>query len=95
MDGDTEELVPLEPLAAKWEAFGWEALSCDGHNLIALGGALERALAPDRARPAVVLARTVKGKGVDFMENAARWHYGSLDSVMYERALASVRRSAP
>ena len=94
MDGRTEELVPLEPLRAKWEAFGWEALACDGHDLAAVCGALDAALAPGRTRPAVVIADTVKGKGVDFMEGEARWHYGALDSDDYARALASVRRSA-
>jgi transketolase len=88
MDGPTERELPLEPLAAKWTAFGWRALEVDGHDLAAITAAL--APAPDD-RPTVVIARTVKGKGVDFMEGQPKWHYGALDSAMYERALACVR----
>ncbi len=93
MDGFTEDEVPLEPLGRKWEAFGWRVWSCDGHDLAALCGALDEAAAPDgpSGRPALIIANTTKGKGVDFMEDQARWHYGALDSAMYARALASVR----
>jgi transketolase len=92
MDGFTEREVPLEPLARKWEAFGWRVLPCDGHDLRALCAALDAALEPSE-QPALVLAETVKGKGVDFMENAPQWHYGALDSEAYARAKASVARS--
>lgn len=97
MDGFTEQEVPLEPLADKWAAFGWRVIHCDGHDFIPLCANIEIALAePDAAdaeakRPTVILAQTVKGKGVDFMENEAKWHYGALDSAMYAKALASVR----
>jgi transketolase len=91
MDGFTEDLVPLEPLADKWRAFGWRVRACDGHDLDAIADALEFALEP-ADRPAAIIAETVKGKGVDFMEGSAKWHYGALDSEMYERARASVRR---
>lgn len=90
MDGATEEVVPLEPLAAKWEAFGWRAIGCDGHDFDDLCGALEKAMEGGAGRPTVVIAETVKGKGVDFMEGASKWHYGALDSSDYERARASV-----
>ena len=92
MDGDTEREMPLEPLDEKWRAFGWRVLACDGHDLEALVPALETALAPS-GKPTVVIARTVKGKGVDFMEGASKWHYGALDSEAYARALASVTRA--
>jgi transketolase len=91
MDGDTEDEVPLEPLADKWRAFGWRVLTCDGHELRSLCLALERALAGKGSRPTVVLASTVKGKGVSFMEHKAEWHYGSLDSDLHAQAIASVR----
>ncbi|MBI3561302.1 MAG: transketolase [Gammaproteobacteria bacterium] len=97
MDGFTEQEVPLEPLADKWASFGWRVINCDGHDFRQLCSNIEIALAePDAAdaeaqRPTVILAQTIKGKGVDFMENEAKWHYGALDSVMYARALASVR----
>ena len=91
MDGFTERLVPLEPLAAKWEAFGWRAAACDGHDFDALCGALDAAAEEGSGKPAVVVAETVKGSGVDFMEDQAAWHYGGLDSAMYARGLASIR----
>jgi transketolase len=90
MDGFTEKELPLEPIAKKLEAFGWRALEIDGHDFAAIDGAIRSAFA-DGARPTAIVAATVKGKGVDFMENVAKWHYGALDSEMFERALASVR----
>jgi transketolase len=90
MDGHTEDEVPLEPLAAKWEAFGWDVATCDGHDFGALVPALERAL--DSRRPSVVIAETVKGKGVSFMEGQAAWHYGALDSARYAEARAELRQ---
>lgn len=94
MDGFTEQEVPLEPLAAKWESFGWRSITCDGHDHDALGAALDDAFGAQHS-PTVIIANTVKGKGVDFMEDQARWHYGALDSQLLEQALASVRRGAP
>lgn len=93
MDGFTEDEAPLEPLAQKWEAFGFRVLRCDGHDLGALCAALGPAPEAER-RPTLLIADTVKGRGVDFMENQAKWHYGALDSDAYARALASVRERA-
>ncbi len=94
MDGYTEQEVPLEPLAHKWQSFGWRTLACDGHDHDALAGALAQATEPADV-PTVIIADTVKGKGVGFMEEQARWHYGALDSQMLAAALASVRAGAP
>lgn len=91
MDGFTEEQVPLEPLADKWRAFGWRVLPCEGHDFPSICAALDAAIEGEEGGPAVILAGTIKGKGVDFMENQPAWHYGALDSAMYARALASVR----
>jgi transketolase len=107
MDGPTEEVIPIEPLAAKWEAFGWRALECDGHDFDSLCAAMDQALLSVEegveegggegggdgrgdGRPTVVIADTVKGKGVDFMEHQPKWNYGALDSSDYERARASI-----
>ena len=90
MDGPTEREVPLEPLADKWRAFGFRALTCDGHDFVSLCAAFDEAF--DEQAPTVVIAETIKGKGVDFMEGQPAWHYGSLDSEMYARAVASVSR---
>ena len=93
MDGFTEDEAPLEPLAEKWQAFGFRVLCCDGHDLGALCAALAPAPEAER-RPTLVIADTVKGRGVEFMENQPKWHYGALDSDAYARALASVRERA-
>jgi transketolase len=92
MDGFTEDEVPLEPLADKWKAFGFRVFCCNGHDLDELCAAFDGALAAEANRPAVVIASTIKGKGVDFMEDRPEWHYGSMDTEMYARALASVRK---
>ncbi len=94
MDGDTETELPLEPLGGKWRAFGWRVVTCDGHDMDALCLALFGALADGAPGPTVIIAETVKGKGVSFMEHRSEWHYGALDSSMYARALADLRRSA-
>lgn len=94
MDGFTEQELPLEPLAQKWQSFGWRVITCDGHDHDALAAALAQAFEPADI-PSVIIADTVKGKGVDFMEDEARWHYGALDSHMLAVALASVRSRAP
>lgn len=72
--GRTEEIMALEPLADKWRAFGWTAHEVDGHDLAALLDVLGR-LPDGSGRPVAVIARTVKGKGVSFMEDDNNWHY--------------------
>lgn len=89
IDGPTEEVMSLEPLADKWAAFGWEVRRVDGHNLRELAEAIDFALGYD-AGPVMILAETVKGKGVDFMENDPAWHYGGLSAELVERAKKSL-----
>jgi transketolase len=92
MDGDTERELPLEPLAQKWRAFGWNVDVCDGHDFASLRPAIARAFSRGGGdTPALLLCETVKGKGVSFMEDRPEWHYGALDSDLYARALAEVR----
>ena len=69
----TEQTVRLEPLAEKWTAFGWSVHDVDGHNHVEISAALERA--QSEAKPTVLICRTVKGKGVSFMEDQILWHY--------------------
>lgn len=71
--GRSEEVAGPAPLREKWAAFGWEAEEVDGHDLTALARALSRPPVP--GRPRAVVARTVKGKGVSFMEDDNNWHY--------------------
>lgn len=72
--GDTEDLVRLEPVAQKWEAFGWATAQADGHDFASLAKAFSR-IGRTRGRPLVVIADTVKGKGVSLMEHKPEWHY--------------------
>lgn len=79
----------LEPFAAKWEAFGWGTVEIDGHNLEAITTALG-ATPLHPGRPTAIIAHTVKGKGVSFMENDLEWHYKTPTANDLERALAEV-----
>jgi transketolase len=83
--GSVSEVLELEPFADKWRAFGWHVVELDGHDHAALAAAFERRAA--NGKPTVVLARTVKGKGVSFMENQLLWHYRSPDAAELARAL--------
>lgn len=73
IDGPTEEVMPLEELRDKWEAFGWHVLEIDGHNIEAIIDACDMARAIVE-KPTMILAHTVPGKGVDFMEYDFHWH---------------------
>jgi transketolase len=84
--GYTREVLDLEPLADRFEAFGWEAVEVDGHDVDALATELERT----SGRPRVVVARTTFGKGVSYMEGLVKWHYWPMSDADYERALAEV-----
>lgn len=87
--GRTQDILDLEPLSDKWTAFGWQVTTVDGHDLGELCRALEAAV-EGGAGPRVVLANTVKGKGVDFMEDALKWHQAQLDETTLARALDSL-----
>jgi len=73
IDGRTEDIMNLEPLLNKWEAFGWHAISCDGHNIKELLEAF-RIAKTVKQKPTVIIAHTVKGKGVSFMEHVVDFH---------------------
>lgn len=73
IDGPVSQVMSVEPMAAKWEAFGWEVVSVDGHEVESIAGALDHARSV-KGRPTVIIARTIKGKGVSFMENRVEWH---------------------
>ncbi len=73
IDGPTEEVMPLEPLAMKWQAFNWHVIEIDGHNMEEIIAACDQAKAVYE-RPTCIIAHTIPGKGVDFMEHDFRWH---------------------
>ena len=73
LDGCCEEIMPLGQVAAKFASFGWQTLTCDGHNIAELMTAFEKAESYHTG-PSIIIAKTVKGKGVSFMENQVGWH---------------------
>ena len=92
LDGPTESVMRIEPLDKKFEAFGWNVLRIDGHDFDAICGAIDAAHA-EKERPTMIICDTVKGKGVDYMENKTAWHYGGLDDEMRRKALESLKKS--
>ena len=72
--GRSDEILALAPLAEKWRAFGWRALEVDGHDVVALAAAM-RTVRSEATEPTAIIAHTVKGKGVSFMEDDNNWHY--------------------
>ena len=89
IDGKTSDVMPTEPLDKKFEAFNWHVIHVDGHDLTALEEAYAQAAA-HKGQPTVILARTVKGKGVSFMENNAGWHGKAPNAEQYEQARAEL-----
>ena len=89
IDGPTEEVMSLEPLADKWRAFGFDTREVNGHDLDQLAEAIEYAQTA-KGKPIMLLCDTVKGKGVDFMENDPAWHYGGLSAELVEKAKRSI-----
>ncbi len=73
--GRSEEVMALAPLRDKWEAFGWESYEVDGHDFAEIRAALTCAVLPDRNKPLAIIAHTIKGRGVSFMEDDNNWHY--------------------
>jgi transketolase len=85
--GHTRDVMSNEPLDEKWRAFGWEVRSVNGHDYAALTKALTE---PSAGQPVFVIANTVKGKGVSFMENVAKWHHGVPNEAELKQALAEL-----
>ena len=84
--GHVHETLALEPFAAKWEAFGWETVEIDGHDISEIESALS--LIPTRiGKPTCIIAHTTKGKGVSFMENTVLWHYRTPQGDEYRMAM--------
>jgi len=92
--GPRKAVMALDPFPAKWAAFGWHVAEVDGHDLPAIMEALAQARRPETApeKPRVILAHTIKGKGVSFMEASDGWHAGHLTAEQYQAAMAEVAR---
>jgi transketolase len=89
LDGHVGSILEIEPLASKFEAFGWNVLDVDGHSVDALLDAFAESRL-EKQRPTVILARTVKGKGVSFMEDTHAWHGKAPTAEELERAIAEL-----
>ena len=89
IDGATKDVMPSEPLDKKFEAFNWNVIRVDGHDFDALVRAFDEAKAV-RGKPTVLLMKTVKGKGVSFMENNAGWHGKAPNDEQYAQARAEL-----
>jgi transketolase len=87
--GPVSDIMSIEPLAEKWKAFNWNVIEIDGHDVAQIADACEQA-AGTRGTPTVIVARTVKGKGVSFMENKAYWHSGVVTDEVREKALVEL-----
>ena len=82
--GKTADVLNIEPLQKKWKAFGWEVSEINGHN----HGAIVKALNRGRTKPLVIIANTIKGKGVqEFEQNGLQWHYKNIPEDVYKRAM--------
>lgn len=90
IDGPTEDVMPLEDLRAKWEAFGWYVMDIDGNNIEAVIDALTMSRAVVE-KPVMIIAHTIPGKGVDFMEFDFHWHGAPPNKEQAKKALAELR----
>ena len=89
--GHTRDVCNSEPIDAKFRAFGWEVRAVDGHDVAALTAVLARV--PESGKPTCVIANTVKGRGVRFMENVVKWHHGVPSDEQYREAVAELERA--
>jgi len=96
MTGHTKDVMNIDPLDKKLKAFGWDVVSIDGNDMYAVCEALQNLPPADpvsRRKPIAIISNTVKGKGVDFMEDVATWHGGGIAKAQLDEALASVEKN--
>jgi len=92
IDGPTKEIMNVAPLADKYKSFGWNVIEIDGHNLDEIDLAYSKAK-KEKNKPTAIIAKTVKGKGVSFMENLAEWHGKAPSKEQVEKAIAEIEAS--
>jgi transketolase len=90
--GDTKDVISLEPLVPKLESFGWDVVRVNGHDFTALNRAFEHFDAKNK-KPKIIIADTVKGKGVSFMEGKLEWHYRAPTEELKEQALKEIEQN--
>ncbi len=91
-DGTIDEITGLGDIAEKYRAFGWNVYEIDGNEIEEIKDCFDSLPSPDSAIPSVVVCHTIKGKGVDFMENSARWHAGKITPEQYADAVAQLEK---
>ena len=91
IDGPTEKVMALEPLKKKWEAFGWNAMECDGHDFSSLLNAFNQARMTT-GRPSVIIAKTIMGKGIPSIEGDYHWHGKAPDKQQAEEFIKEIVR---
>jgi transketolase len=94
VDGALSDVMPMEPMVDKWRAFGWDVCRIDGHDLPALLAALAPQRDSLKGKPRMIIADTIKGKGVSFMENIRSWHADSISAEQYSRLIAELGKRA-
>jgi transketolase len=90
LGGRNSEIMSVGDLAAKWSSFGWDTVEVDGHNIAQLYDAFNSLNTPEK--PLVIIANTIKGKGISFAENNNAWHHAVLTKLQYEIAIAELNK---
>lgn len=93
IDGDIKDVISPEPFLSKFKAFGWHVLECDGHDFDALRNAFQEAK-HTKDKPTIIIAHTIKGKGVSFMENNYAWHGTAPNDIQYQQAMEELGEGA-
>ncbi|WP_269622655.1 transketolase [Prochlorococcus marinus] len=89
-DGKTQEIINQDQLAARWSSFGWNVIEVNGHDFLSIDNAFQNKMLI--GSPNLILAHTIKGKGVDFMENNNSWHHGRLTENLFNEAINILKR---
>ena len=91
ISGKTEEIMSLEPLRQRWEAFGWEVTEIDGNDMNNIVETFEN-LKMKNQKPKLIIAHTTKGNGISYMEKVAKWHHGVPNEVQFQEALSEINK---
>lgn len=89
LDGSIQNIMPLEPFEDKWKSFGWNVRTADGHSIKSLIDSIDN-IKNKNYKPSVIIAKTIKGKGISFMENDHWWHAGTLSEKQLEKCLCEL-----
>lgn len=90
LDGTLEEIMPMLDITKKWEAFGWNVINIDGHDVEQISEAIDKAK-QNKDKPTIIISKTVKGKGISFMEGKNIWHGKPINAKEYEKAIAELK----